>query len=52
MVDYGVSMFELSRLMGHGSITVTDVVYAHLYKKDYSELRQRIALATLSRGTA
>ncbi|MFF2348082.1 tyrosine-type recombinase/integrase [Pseudarthrobacter sp. NPDC058119] len=46
MAGYGVSMFELSRLMGHGSITVTDGVYAHLYKKDYSELRQRIARAT------
>jgi integrase len=46
MVSYGVSMFELSRLMGHSSITVTDGVYAHLYKKDYSELRARIAVAT------
>ncbi|GAB3535896.1 site-specific integrase [Arthrobacter tecti] len=43
MVSYGVSMFELSRLMGHSSITVTDGTYAHMYKKDYSELRRRIA---------
>ncbi|MFD5276831.1 tyrosine-type recombinase/integrase [Pseudarthrobacter sp. NPDC058362] len=45
MAGYGLSMFELSRLMGHGSITVTDGVYAHLYKKDYSELRARITTA-------
>lgn len=43
MVSYGVSMFELSRLMGHGSIAVTDGVYAHMYKKDYSELRRLIS---------
>lgn len=46
MVSFGVSMFELSRLMGHSSITVTDGVYAHMYKKDYSDLRERIARAT------
>lgn len=51
MVSYGVSMFELSRLMGHGSITVTDSVYAHMYKKDYSELRSLIA-TSLHRTTA
>lgn len=43
MASYGVSMFELSRMMGHSSITVTDGTYAHLYKKDYSDLRRRIA---------
>ncbi|MCO4239566.1 site-specific integrase [Pseudarthrobacter sp. MDT3-28] len=52
MVSYGVSMFELSRLMGHGSITVTDGIYAHMYKKDYSELRRRIADAQESTGAA
>lgn len=48
MVSYGVSMFELSRLMGHGSITVTDGIYAHMYKKDYADLRALIndALST------
>ncbi|EMY35751.1 phage integrase family protein [Arthrobacter crystallopoietes BAB-32] len=44
MVSFGVSMFELSRLMGHSSITVTDSIYAHMYKKDYSDLRRRIAV--------
>lgn len=48
MASYGVSMFELSRMMGHGSITVTDSTYAHLYKKDYSDLRRRIAKETTS----
>jgi integrase len=46
MAGYGVPMFELSRLTGHSSIAVTDGAYAHLYKKGYSELRQRIAMAT------
>lgn len=48
MVSFGVQMFELSRLMGHSSITVTDSVYAHMYKKDYSDLRRRITEATQS----
>lgn len=48
MASYGVEMFELSRLMGHSSITVTDGTYAHMYKKDYSDLRRRIAGANCS----
>lgn len=41
-------MFELSRMMGHSSITVTDGTYAHLYKRDYRDLRRRIAAAPLA----
>ena len=29
-------MFQLSRLMGQASVSITDKVYAHLRKKDYS----------------
>lgn len=32
-------MFELSRLMGHASVAITDKVYAHLRKKDYATQR-------------
>lgn len=32
-------MFELSRLMGHASVAITDKVYAHLRKEDYSAQR-------------
>jgi hypothetical protein len=45
-------MIELSRLMGHDSSTLTDGVYAHMYKKDCSELRTRIASATSASGVA
>lgn len=38
--------------MGHGSITVTDGVYAHMYKKDYSEVRRQIADSQESTGAA
>ena len=34
-------MFELSRLMGHASVAITDKVYAHLRKKDYAAQRAR-----------
>ncbi|GAB3192223.1 tyrosine-type recombinase/integrase [Nesterenkonia suensis] len=30
MLDAGMSIFQLSRHMGHGSVTVTEDVYAHL----------------------
>lgn len=36
-------MFELSRLMGHASVAITDKVYAHLRKKDYAAQRARFA---------
>lgn len=32
-------MFQLSRLMGHASVSITDKVYAHLRKKVYSAQR-------------
>lgn len=32
-------MFQLSRLMGHASVSITDKFYAHLRKKDYSAQR-------------
>ncbi|MBT1631038.1 tyrosine-type recombinase/integrase [Curtobacterium flaccumfaciens pv. oortii] len=32
-------MFELSRLMGHASVAITDKVYRHLRKKDYATQR-------------
>uniref|UniRef100_UPI00313DCE03 tyrosine-type recombinase/integrase n=1 Tax=Frigoribacterium sp. CFBP 8751 TaxID=2775277 RepID=UPI00313DCE03 len=32
-------MFQFSRLMGHASVSITDKVYAHLRKKDYSPQR-------------
>lgn len=38
--------------MVHSSITVTDDVYAHLYKKDHPELRARIAQAVRLTGAA
>ena len=34
-----LTMFELSRAMGHGSEAITNRVYAHLRKKDYSAHR-------------
>ncbi|WP_177216765.1 tyrosine-type recombinase/integrase [Mycetocola miduiensis] len=34
-----LSMFDLSRAMGHASQAITDKVYAHLRKKDYSSHR-------------
>jgi integrase len=36
-------MFELSRLMGHASVGITDKIYAHLRKKDYSHQRGRFS---------
>jgi len=36
-------MFELSRLMGHASVGITDRIYAHLRKKDYSTQRARFS---------
>lgn len=36
-------MFELSRLMGHASVTIADRVYAHLRKKDYTLQRARFS---------
>lgn len=36
-------MFELSRLMGHASVAITDKVYAHLRKKDYEKQRARFS---------
>ncbi|WP_082509653.1 tyrosine-type recombinase/integrase [Curtobacterium sp. Leaf154] len=37
-------MFELSRLMGHASVAITDKVYAHLRKKDYAAERARFSV--------
>ena len=36
-------MFELSRLMGHASVQISDKIYAHLRKKDYSTQRARFS---------
>jgi hypothetical protein len=36
-------MFDLSRMMGHASQTITDRVYGHLRKKDYSDQRARFS---------
>jgi integrase len=33
----GVKPYEVSRWLGHASITTTDTIYAHLYASDYSE---------------
>jgi integrase len=44
-------MFELSRLMGHASVAITDKVYAHLRKKDYATQRALFsAFVSQSRG--
>jgi integrase len=43
-------MFELSRLMGHASVTITDKVYAHLRKKDY--VTQRALFSAFVTGTS
>ena len=45
-LEHGLDLFELSRLMGHASYAVTDRVYAHLRRKDYSTLRARISGST------
>jgi len=37
------TMFDLSRMMGHASQTITDRVYGHLRKKDYSDQRARFS---------
>lgn len=36
-----LTMYELSRAMGHSSIQVTERVYAHLTRKDYCANRER-----------
>lgn len=36
-------MFELSRLMCHASVAITDKIYAHLRKKDYAAQRARFS---------
>lgn len=41
-------MFELSRHMGHASVAITDKVYEHLRKKDYST--QRAEFSAYLRG--
>jgi integrase len=38
-----LDMFELSRAMGHSSQAITDRIYAHLRKKDYSAARTRFS---------
>lgn len=37
------TMFDLSRMMGHASQAITDRVYGHLRKKDYSDQRARFS---------
>lgn len=37
----GFKSYEVSRFMGHASITTTDGVYGHLYPTDYDEQRDR-----------
>lgn len=47
-LETGMDMFELSRLMGHASYAVTDRVYAHLRRKDYSKQRAAFSAHMMS----
>lgn len=47
-----LTMFELSRTMGHGSEAITNRVYAHLRKKDYSTHRARFSAHIAAANTA
>lgn len=47
-----LDMHELSRAMGHASYEITDRVYAHLRKKDYSSHRARFSAHIAAAGTA
>ena len=38
-LESSMDMFQLSRLMDHASYAITDRVYAHLRRKDYSKQR-------------
>lgn len=44
-------MFELSRAMGHGSEAITNRVYVHLRKKDYSAYRARFSAHVAAAST-
>lgn len=46
-----LTMFELSRAMGHESEAVTNRVYAHLRKKDYSAYRARFSAHVAAAGS-
>ncbi|GAA1799378.1 site-specific integrase [Leucobacter iarius] len=40
----GITPYEVSRWMGHASVTTTDSIYGHLYPTDYNEHSKRFQL--------
>ena len=46
----GFKPYEVSRWMGHASVTTTDGIYAHLYPSDYNEQIARFEAFVVSAG--
>ena len=42
LINMGVSIFEISRRLGHESIKTTSDVYGHLYNDKDSEIASKI----------
>jgi len=51
MFAAGVDVYKVSRWLGHGSMAVTDGVYAHLYQTDNAAERDRVAVYMASVAT-
>lgn len=50
-LEHGISMLDVSRLLGHATYAITDRTYTHVRKRDWSVERRRIS-ATGTRSTA
>jgi integrase/recombinase XerD len=47
----GGDIYELSKILGHSSVAVTEAHYAHLQKEDLVAASQQIKIPVAPRGT-